>query len=271
VIHWTETNRLWWDERVDSHAESTMYDLAGFVSGEHPDRLRPFEADELGVDPTGIDLLHLQCHLGTDTLSWARRGAHVTGVDFSEPAIEQARALASACGIEAAFVHADVLDAPAALGGRTFDVVYTGMGALSWLSDIDRWAHTAAALVEPGGVLYVVEIHPILWVFDDDEEEPVVAWPYFGPISTDTATGSYTDRNLPTAHNTTCERNWGFGPVLTAVARAGLQIELVAEHEIGIERCWPFMQQEPNRPDLWRLPEERSSLPLSWSMRARKP
>lgn len=267
---WTTTNRAWWDERVGSHADSEMYDLAGFVSGERPDRLRPFEADELGVDPTGLELLHLQCHLGTDTLSWARRGARVTGLDFSAPAVEQARALADACGIDAEFVHADVYDAPEALAGRTFDVVYTGVGALSWLPDIGRWARTAAALVKPGGVLYVVEIHPFMWVFDDDADEPVVVWPYFGPVSTDTATGSYTDRSLPTTNNTTCERNWGFGAVITAVLAAGLQVELVAEHDVGIECYWPFMEQVPGRPDLWRLPDDRSSLPLSWSLRARR-
>lgn len=268
---WTETNRAWWDERVPSHADSEMYDLDGFVDGTTPDRLRPYEGDELGVDPAGLDFLHLQCHLGTDTLSWARRGAKVTGLDFSAPAIEQARALARACAIDAEFIQADVFDAVEALGGRTFDVVYTGIGAVTWLEDIDRWARTAAALVRPGGVLYLVEIHPFLWVFDHDTDEPSVAWPYFGPVTTDTAAGSYTDRALKTTNNTTWERNWGFGSVLTAIVGAGLVIELVAEHPVGVESHWPFMEQVPGRPDLWRLPDDRPSLPLSWSVRARKP
>ncbi len=165
---------------------------------------------------------------------------------------------------------ADVYDAPTALGGATFDVVYTGLGALTWLPDIDRWADVVAALLRPGGVLYVVEIHPFLWPFADDAEEPVVAWPYFGPIVSEDSYGSYTDRDLPTEHNTTHERSWGFGPVLTAVVRAGLVIELVAEHPIGVEQVWPFMERGPDGHH-WVIPDDRPSLPLTWSFRARRP
>src|SRR5438094_5277756 len=121
-VDWVGTNRAWWDERAATHAASGFYDLEGFRSGAMPDRLRPFEGDELGVDPAGLDLLHLQCHIGTDTLSWARRGARVTGLDFSHPAIETARALAVDVGLadRSEFVHADVFDAVEALGGRAF-------------------------------------------------------------------------------------------------------------------------------------------------------
>ena len=137
---WVETNRAWWDERVASHAKSKFYDLKSFRKGR--DDLRPFEAEELGVDPAGLDLVHLQCHIGTDTLSWAGRGARVVGLDFSAPAIELAKSLSEDIGLadRSEFVHANVFDAVEALGGRTFDVVYTGIGALTWLPDINRWA-----------------------------------------------------------------------------------------------------------------------------------
>src|SRR5581483_7835167 len=140
---WIATNREWWDERVASHAKSTFYDLDAFRRGR--DDLRPFEGDELGVDPGGLDLLHLQCHLGTDTLSWARRGARVVGLDFSGPAVQAATELARAVGLDdrAEFVQSNVYDARRELGGREFDVVYTGVGALSWLPDIERWARVA--------------------------------------------------------------------------------------------------------------------------------
>jgi SAM-dependent methyltransferase len=263
---WINTNRAWWDERVPSHASSTFYDLDAFRRGR--DDLRPFEADELGVDPDGLELLHLQCHIGTDTLSWARRGARVVGLDFSEPAVETARALANdlALADRAEFVHADVYDAVDALGGRTFDVVYTGIGALTWLPDIERWAEVAAALVKPGGVLYVVEIHPFLWSFDDTPE-PELRFPYFGDVESDDAVGSYTDRQLPTEHNRVFEHNWSIGPVVTAVVNAGLTVELVGEHPMGVEQKWPFMVR--GKDGFWRMPPDRPSIPQIWTLRAR--
>jgi 2-polyprenyl-3-methyl-5-hydroxy-6-metoxy-1,4-benzoquinol methylase len=267
---WIEGNREWWDERAPSHAGGDFYDLDSFRTGSGGDRLRPFEGDELGIDPAGLDLVHLQCHIGTDTLSWASRGASVTGLDFSEPALEAARRLAADIGIPAEFVRSDVYDAAAALGHRRFDVVYTGCGALTWLPDIERWAEVVASLLRPGGVLYLVEIHPFLWPFDDDTEEPVVAWPYFGPIVWHDATGSYTDRELKTEHNTTHEQNWGIGAVITAIVRAGLVIELVAEHPLGVEQVWPFMERvEGAAGGWWIMPPDRPQLPLLWSLRAR--
>ena len=264
---WIASNRAWWDERAPSHAKSDFYDLDAFRRGR--DMLRPFERDELGVDPAGIDLLHLQCHIGTDTLSWARRGARVVGLDFSAPAIETAGALATDLAVadRAEFVVADVYDAVAALDHRTFDVVYTGIGALSWLPDIDEWARVAAALVRPGGVLYVVEIHPFVWPFSDTDE-PELGFPYFGDVESVDAFGSYTDRELETKHNHVFERNWGMGPVITAVVNAGLTVELVSEHEIGVQQRWPFMVLDAD--GFWVMPDDRPSIPQMWSLRARR-
>jgi 2-polyprenyl-3-methyl-5-hydroxy-6-metoxy-1,4-benzoquinol methylase len=264
---WVDLNRSWWDERVPSHATSAFYDLDAFRKGR--DDLRPFEADELGIDPAGVDLLHLQCHLGTDTLSWARRGARVVGLDFSEPAIASAKVLAADIGLaeRAEFVQADVYDAVDAVDGRTFDVVYTGIGALSWLPDITKWAKVAAALVRPGGLLYVVEIHPFMWTWSDTEE-PEMQFSYFGDVESHDATGSYTDRKLATKHNHVFEHNWAMGPVITAVVNAGLTIELVGEHEIGMEQRWPFMRRDDD--GFWVMPDDRPSIPQLWSLRARK-
>lgn len=154
-----------WDEAVPHHAASELYDLVGFRAGR--DDIRPFEPIELGA-VAGRDLVHLQCHLGTDTLSWARRGANVVGVDFAPAAIEAATQLAADCALAAEFVCADVYDAPAALAGRTFDIVYTGIGALGWLPDLTGWADVVAQLLRPGGVLYLVEIHPtVVGVVED--------------------------------------------------------------------------------------------------------
>jgi SAM-dependent methyltransferase len=263
---WVRTNRLWWDERARAHAESDFYDLAGFRAGR--DDLRPFELEDLAVDPGGLDLVHLQCHLGTDTLSWARHGARVVGLDFSAPAIERARQLAEDCRLHAEFVVGDVFDAVKLLGTRAFDVVYTGIGALSWLPDLNRWAEVVASLLRPGGVLYLVEIHPVLWSFSDGEA-PALRWDYFAELESDSADGSYTDRSLTTVNNDVCEHNPGFGPVISAAIRAGLVIELVREHAVGVEQVWPFMEQGPDR--LWRVPDHLPQLPLLWSLRARRP
>jgi SAM-dependent methyltransferase len=162
-----------------------------------------------------------------------------------------------------------VFDAVAALAGRTFDVVYTGIGALTWLPDIDKWAGVAASLVRPGGVLYVVEIHPFLWPFGYDTDEPEIEFSYFGDAETNDASGSYADGALRTTHNHVFEHNWSLGQVITAVIKAGLVVELVGEHEMGVQQRWPFMER--GRDGFWRMPKDRPSIPQLWSLRARNP
>ena len=171
---WFEVNREMWDERVPIHVASELYDVEAFVAGRSS--LRPFELAEL-PDVRGRTLVHPQCHFGEDTLSWARLGARVTGLDFSGPAVEAARELAARCELEAEFVEANVYDAAEALGGRRFDIVYTGLGALNWLPDVERWARVMASLVAPGGCLYLAEFHPFSHVFGDDDF--TVEYPYF--------------------------------------------------------------------------------------------
>ena len=133
--------------------------------------------EELG-DLSGRTLVHPQCHFGLDTLSLARAGARATGLDFSDPAVAAARELAARTGIQAEFVQANVYDAVDALGGRRFDVVYTGLGAINWLPDIKAWASTMAALLAPGGTFYLAEFHPFSDVFaDDDHTRPDSVFP----------------------------------------------------------------------------------------------
>ncbi|MEZ5141076.1 MAG: class I SAM-dependent methyltransferase [Acidimicrobiales bacterium] len=262
---WLRVNRAAWDERVPLHVASAFYDNASFLAGRSS--LRGFEADEVG-DVEGRTLVHLQCHFGQDTLSWARRGARVTGLDFSVPAIEAARALAGEAGLDAEFVVADVYDAARALGGRRFDVVYTGLGALVWLPDVARWAEVVAELVAPGGVLYLSEFHPIADVFHDERLE--VGWPYFRPEGARWEdAGTYTDPSAPTANNVTWEWTHPIGEVVTAIIEAGLRLELLHEHPFTLWRRWPFLER---RDDFtYHLPSDHPSLPLMYSLRARRP
>ena len=141
---WFELNRTWWDERVAVHVASDFYGVDRFLAGHTP--LRAYEIEEAG-DVAGLDLVHLQCHFGMDTLGWARLGARVVGVDLSEPAILAARELAARAELEATFEVANVYDAPTTLRGQTFDRVYTGIGALCWLPDIDAWARVVDDLL----------------------------------------------------------------------------------------------------------------------------
>ncbi len=193
--HYFEGNRANWDERVPIHLASQGYDLPGFLRGEK--HLTRIEREEMG-DVRGKRLLHLQCHFGMDTLNWARLGATVTGLDISTAAVQAARRLATYTEIaDARFVEANVYDAPEALGGETFDIVYTGIGALNWLPDIQRWAQVVAACVAPGGFFYILECHPVLWSLDDHADSVLtVKYPYFetaepGYVAEDALT--YTD------------------------------------------------------------------------------
>ena len=262
-------NRAAWDERVPVHLASRFYDNDGFVAGRSS--LRDFELDEVG-DVTDLELVHLQCHFGQDTLSWARRGARVVGLDFSRPAVDAATELAARCGLDEAaeFVCADVHDAVDALGGRRFDVVYTGLGALIWLPDVVRWAQVVARLLRPGGFLYLAEFHPVTEVLAEDSL--VVVRDYFcDPAGVrEEVAGTYTDGGEDTLHNVTWEWTHPVGDVVTALADAGLRIELLREHDVTLWPRWPFLVHHPED-RTWRLPAGTPRIPLLYSLRARRP
>jgi len=263
---WLSANREMWDERVPLHVASRFYDVEGFRAGKSA--LRPFEIAEMG-DVTGKDLVHLQCHFGLDTLSWARLGANVAGLDFSDAAVAAASTFAGEEGIQATFVAANVYDAAAALGGRTFDIVYTGLGALVWLPDIPRWAGVVASLLKPGGFLYLSEFHPFTEVFA--YEDLSVKYDYFltGPM-VDENEGTYADETATTEHNLSYQWMHPLGDVVTSLIDAGLRIEFLHEHDFTLYRRWPFLELDPERPDHYRLPQGTPRLPLIYSLRAGK-
>ena len=163
-----------WEQRAPAHAASPDYGFDRFIAD--PDYLSDvvaFDRPRLG-DLDGLRGVHLQCHIGTDTLSLARLGARVTGLDFSPPALEQARMLARTTGSDTDFVESDVYGAPEVLPPGGFDLVYTGIGALCWLPDIRRWAAVVAELLRPGGRLFIREGHPMLWALDDERDDGVL-------------------------------------------------------------------------------------------------
>ena len=264
-----EANRRHWDECVPIHVRSGMYDVASFKAGES--KLKPVELEELR-DVRGKTMLHLQCHFGLDTLSWARdEGAIVTGIDFSEPAIEAARALAAECGIDATFLVSELYALPERLDGQ-FDIVFTSYGALCWLPDIERWAQVAAHFVKPGGTFYAVEFHPIVGIFDDAPgvTDLHVRYPYFPtdePLRFE-EDGTYADRAAKLAHRVTYSWPHPVSEVTTALIDAGLRIDFVHEFPFTVEPWFPFMEQTAER--TFRLTKHDGSLPMLFSIKATK-
>jgi SAM-dependent methyltransferase len=262
---WIPLNRAWWDERVAIHMTGGFYDVGAFLAGRST--LRPFETAEMG-GVAGCSLVHLQCHFGLDTLSWAREGAVVTGVDFAPSAVAAATELAREAGIGAEFVEAEVYDTVTALRGRTFDVVYTSIGSIIWLPDITRWAGTVASLLAPGGRFYMAEFHPFSVVLG--EEDLTVEDSYFdeGPFLQEEA-GSYADPEATTAHHQSLTWNHGLGTVVTALAQAGLRIEFLNEHPYTLRARWPFCERRDDR--TYHVPQDRPQVPLLYSVKATRP
>ena len=260
-------NRDHWNELAPIHARSAFYDVEGFKRGKLT--LTPLEREELG-DVAGKSLLHLQCHFGLDTLSWAKLGANVTGVDFSDEAIDLASSLSWELGIEAKFVLANIYDLPEVLEEK-YDIVFTSYGVLCWLPDLRRWAQVASHFVRPGGTFYIVEHHPFASVFYDgvDATELKVHYPYFRadePMKFEPdGSGSYADASAPIT-TTTYEWSFTLGDVVNSVLETGLKVEFLHEFPHCDYQMLPsLVRGEDSR---WRLPDQGDSVPLLFSLKA---
>ena len=260
-----DTNRRMWDELAPIHAKSEFYDVPGFLAGMS--HLRPFELEEVG-DVSGRSLVHLQCHIGLDTLSWAREGAKVTGLDFSQPAISAAEEIASQAKLDAHFVLGDVHHAPEVLQ-RRFDIVYTGIGALCWLPDITAWAEVVAQLVEPNGILYLTEVHPFTDMFG--EKDLLVREHYFdqGVAYRCEDGGTYAGTDVKTEHNLDFSWTHPVSSVITALLKVGFVIELFSEHDYTVFRQFETLEHHPED-RTYRFPDDHPRMPLLYSIRCRK-
>jgi SAM-dependent methyltransferase len=230
-----ELNRRNWDERAPAHAASPDYAVARFI--EDPAFISGvvrFDLPLLG-EVRGLRGAHLQCHIGTDTLSLARLGADMSGLDFSPAAVAEARRLASATGADVQFVQAEAYDAVEALGGARFDLVYTGIGALCWLPDIEHWAAVVAQLLVPGGRLFMREGHPMLWALEDSRPDRLLAveYPYFEREQPTVFSegGTYVQTDAVFSENTTHIWSHGLGEVVSALFGQGLRLTELVEHD----------------------------------------
>ncbi len=229
-----------------------------------------FDLPRLG-DIGGRRGVHLQCHIGTDTISLSRLGARMTGLDFSSASVAQARRLAEQTGADVEFFESDVYDAVTTLGAGAFDLVYTGVGALCWLPDIRRWAGVVAGLLRPGGRLFIREGHPMLWALADPREDGMLAveYPYFettDPTVWDEG-GTYVETDVVFAHNLTHEWNHGLGEIVTALLDEGMDITGLVEHDTVPWEARPGEMQRVADTE-WRLIDRPVRLPHSYTLQA---
>ncbi|MDQ4094863.1 MAG: class I SAM-dependent methyltransferase [Actinomycetota bacterium] len=261
-------NKALWEEWTAINYESDFYRVEDFKD-PNDNRLRDYEIAHVG-DVKDKHLLHLQCHFGLDTLSWARLGARVTGVDFSAESITRARSLARDVGLDATFVESNVYDLPQNLDG-TFDIVYTSRGVLGWLPDLDRWAAVISHFLRPGGIFYIAEEHPFAWPFENEDTTDLkVSHPYFArkdPVPWPTR-GSYADES---AHvEQPFEYVWPhpISEIINSLIRNGLRIDFMEEYPF-LE--WPasFLVEDDDGRFVLR-PEQKGEIPLLFALRAAK-
>lgn len=260
-MSYLETNLAAWNARTDVHLTSRFYDVPGFLAGKN--MLMDIERGLLG-DLTGKSVLHLQCHFGLDTLSLARLGATVTGMDLSDRAIDEARKLADQAGIPATFVCCDLYSLPQHLEGQ-FDVVFTSYGTIGWLPDLERWAAVVEHFLKPGGTFLIVEFHPIIWMFDSAFTK--IEYPYLnsGPIVEEE--GTYTD-GAEGLKVTTTSWNHGLTEVITPLLQKGLIVREFREYDYSPYACFTAaVEQEPGK---FRVPHLGKSLPMVYALKMEK-
>jgi SAM-dependent methyltransferase len=267
-------NKANWDERAPAHAASPGYHLAEFrADPAYLSHVVRFDVPLLG-DVAGLRGVHLQCHIGTDTISLARLGARMTGLDFSPAAVAQAAALSEELGAGVDFVEADVYDAADVLGEGEFDLVFTGIGALNWIPSVARWAAVVARLLRPGGRLFIREGHPVLWALADigDDGRLVIEFPYVEreePTVWDEP-GTYVETDTEFEHTVTQEWNHGLGEIVTALLEQGLRLDMLVEHDSVPFDPFPGHFEEVADGE-FRLKDRPWRLPHSYTIRATKP
>jgi 2-polyprenyl-3-methyl-5-hydroxy-6-metoxy-1,4-benzoquinol methylase len=255
-----------WQQYVDVNSKAESYHVEDFKRGMTS--LNTPELAEVG-DVKGKSLLHLQCHFGMDTLSWARMGAKVTGMDFSSKGIDLARSLAAELKLPANFVCCDLYDLPDHLQGQ-FDIVFTSYGVLVWLDDVTRWAQIVASYVKPGGIFYIAEFHPFAQVYDETAKGYQLRYPYFykKPFC-EVVDASYADFNTKIAPTKTYEWNHPLSEVVSALIQAGLQIEFLHEFPYSVYQQMAGLRETKDHTFVFR--EEEPWFPLMYSIRAKKP
>jgi len=262
-----KSNRKLWDDLTKIHIGSKFYDVDAFRKGKST--LPDVEIEEVG-SVAGKSLLHLQCHFGQDTLCWARLGAKVTGVDFSQKSIDQANMLAGELELDAEFICSNLYELTGCLD-KKYDIIYTSSGVLNWLPDMERWAETISHFLKPGGIFYIHEFHPVFFLFDDEQntQTPTLRYPYFKsdkPLNL-VYNRDYADSDAG-IESASYEWFHGLGEIVTSLIEAGLRIEFLHEFNYCHHNLHPLLTQGDD--GLWRYTGLDGGLPLMFSIRAEK-
>jgi SAM-dependent methyltransferase len=262
IEQYFEANKNLWNQRTTVHKDSDFYDLEGFKAGANA--LTPIELNEMG-DVKAKSLLHLQCHFGMDTLSFARMGAKCTGIDLSDDAIKLAKEINEELKLDAKFVCCNVYDTSKYIKEQ-FDIVFTSYGVIGWLPDLDKWANVIAEKLKPGGSFYMAEFHPVIWMFDEEFTHIKYYYDNREVIITENE-GTYTDRNADIKGK---EYSWNhsISEVLNALINAGLKIEFFNEHMYSPYPCFRnVVEREKGK---WHINGMEGKIPMVYSLKARK-
>lgn len=257
-----KSNQELWNKRTAIHKSSDFYDLDGFRKGKNV--LNEIELNELG-QVSGISMLHLQCHFGLDSMSWSRLGAQVTGVDFSKSAIDTAEDLNTELGLDANFICSNIYDLKNNLDQK-YDIVFTSYGTIGWLPDLERWADTIRHFLKPGGIFYIAEFHPVIWMFDDDFSKLTYSYFNQGVIETEQE-GTYADKHSKIKQK---EYSWNhsIGDVVNALIKFGLSLQSLNEFNYSPYDCFPntIKNEEGN----FYIQGYEGVLPMVYSIKAVK-
>lgn len=257
-----DVNKKAWDNKVPYHLKSDLYDLEGFKNGKSS--LKFIELEELG-DVKDKTMLHLQCHFGQDSLSWARMGAKVTGVDFSDESISIARKLNDELNLNAEFICTNVYNLPEHLAEK-FDIVYTSYGVIGWLPDLKEWGKIISHYLKPGGTFYIVEFHTVVWMFDDEFKNFKYSYFNKGEIKEDVE-GTYADLSAP-IKQTQYGWNHPLSDVINSLVENGLQIKFV--HEFPFSVYDVFQNSVQGEDGWWRIKGMEDIIPMMFSIKAEK-
>ena len=258
--NYLDINKKAWNEKTVIHAESQFYDMPSFLAGKST--LNSIELEFLG-DITGKKILHLQCHFGQDTLSLARLGADVTGVDFSDKAIEKAHDLVQATNVPARFICSDIYSLHEQLDDE-FDIVFTSYGTIGWLPDLDKWAKTIARYLKPGGCFIMADFHPVVWMFDNNFEK--IGYNYFkSEAIIETEIGTYADVDAPIEHEL-ISWNHSISEILNSLINNHLEIKNFNEYDYSPYNC--FRGTEEFEPGKYRIAHLRNNIPMVYAIKA---
>lgn len=261
-MNYIEKNKAAWNTRTDHHFKSTFYDVDGFIKGQ--DSLNDIELKLLG-NIEGKTILHLQCHFGQDTISLARKGASVTGVDLSDNAINKAMQLAKETNADVTFICCDIYDLPEHLD-KQFDIVFTSYGTIGWFPDLDKWAAIVSMFLKPGGKFVFAEFHPVVWMYDSNFEKPTYPYAKSEPI-VETEQGTYADLAAPITTETVTW-NHSISEVLTSLIKYGLEINSFDEFDYSPYNCFNHtMEFEPKK---FRIEHFGNKIPMVYSLGATK-